>query len=221
MPEFYIEKSKRRTVTIHIRDDGAIMVRTPMRFPEYKVQQVLSQHHDWIIQKRELMLRKKKDIPDKKYIEGEGFLYQGITYPLHITLKQEEPLMFNDAFFLVTFNQKKARDYFISWYKKRALEKVIERTVFFAELAGLTFRSIALSEATTKWGSCSSEGELLYNWKLIMAPPQVLDYVVAHEVSHLAHHNHSASFWRHVERLFSQYEIYKRWLKQNSHLLRI
>lgn len=221
MKDVHIEKSARRTVTIHIREDGHVVVKTPMRFPEHKVNDVLREHHDWIIRKQELMLRKVKEIPEKQFIENEGFLYQGVTYPLHLTLKQDEPLKFHEAFYLVKFNQKKARDFFISWYKKQALEKVSERTAMFAELSGVTYKNIGLSEATTKWGSCSSDGELLYNWKLIMAPPLVLDYVVAHEVSHVTHHNHSTSFWNTVERLFPQYEVYKRWLKQNGHLLRV
>jgi len=81
---------------------------------------------------------------------------------------------------------------------------------------GRPFRKITLRDTRSRWGSCSHDGSLSYSWRLIMAPPEVLDYVAAHEVAHLAQMNHSPAFWAEVERLFPGYETPRAWLKRHG-----
>ena len=88
-----------------------------------------------------------------------------------------------------------------------------ERTAYFAERMGVTYNRITIREQKTRWGSCSSAGNLNFNWKLILAPPQALDYVVVHELCHLHEFNHSPRFWRLVESQMPDYEAWKKWLK--------
>lgn len=95
----------------------------------------------------------------------------------------------------------------------RALERIRARIAHFAPRIGVAFGGrVAIREQKTRWGSCSGKGNLNFNWKLIMAPPQVLDYVVIHELCHLREFNHSPRFWALVEGQMPEYKSWKKWL---------
>ncbi len=81
---------------------------------------------------------------------------------------------------------------------------------------GREYARISMRDTRSRWGSCSSVGALMYSWRLIMAPPGVLEYVAAHEVAHLRHMNHSARFWEEVENLYGDYEAPRLWLRENG-----
>ncbi|MCP5037322.1 MAG: M48 family metallopeptidase [Rhodobacteraceae bacterium] len=88
-----------------------------------------------------------------------------------------------------------------------------------ADTLGRGFSAVTLRDTRSRWGSCSAEGRLMFSWRLIMAPPEVLDYVAAHEVAHLVEMNHSPDFWANVERLCSDYHQPRRWLRENGPVL--
>ena len=96
---------------------------------------------------------------------------------------------------------------------QRALERIRERLNVFAPRMGCEYGRVAVRDQRSRWGSCSSKHNLNFNWKLIMAPPQVLDYVVIHELCHLHEFNHSARFWKLVSAQMPEYEAWKKWLK--------
>ncbi len=89
----------------------------------------------------------------------------------------------------------------------------------YAAQIGRRYSRITLRDTRSRWGSCTADGALMYSWRLIMAPPDVLDYVAAHEVAHLAEMNHSDAFWRVVEKICPTYQKHRRWLRQNGDLL--
>ena len=101
-------------------------------------------------------------------------------------------------------------------YIRKAKETITKRVSYFARLMGVSYRNITIREQKTRWGSCSSEKNLNFNWKLILAPPEVLDYVVVHELCHLKEMNHSKAFWDEVGKVMPEYETYKLWLKENG-----
>ena len=98
----------------------------------------------------------------------------------------------------------------------KALEVIPMRVEYFANIMGVTYGNITIRNQKTRWGSCSSEKNLNFNWKLILAPPEVLDYVVVHELCHLKEMNHSKAFWDEVGKVMPEYETYKLWLKENG-----
>lgn len=81
---------------------------------------------------------------------------------------------------------------------------------------GRPFRAITLRDTRSRWGSCTQDGRLMFSWRLAMAPPQVLDYVAAHEVAHLAHMDHSPAFWAATGRLFPDYAVQRKWLRRHG-----
>lgn len=105
------------------------------------------------------------------------------------------------------------------WLKKQALSDLKQRSAFHADRLGVTFGAISIRAQSTRWGSCSSEGNLSYNWRLILAPSFVLDYVAAHEVAHICEMNHSQAFWDRVAQTLPDMERGKSWLKSNGNQL--
>ncbi len=100
--------------------------------------------------------------------------------------------------------------------KLLARERLLQASTRHAQALGRSFTGLTLRDTRSRWGSCSSEGRLMYSWRLVMAPPDVLDYVAAHEVAHLAHMDHSSAFWATVERLRPDYRPHRAWLRKNG-----
>lgn len=106
-----------------------------------------------------------------------------------------------------------------AFLKHLALQRLRTACDGFSSALGREYRTIALRDTRSRWGSCSSDGRLMFSWRLAMAPPEVLDYVAAHEVAHLAHMDHSPRFWAQVEALFPRHKPYRDWLRQNGNQL--
>ena len=100
--------------------------------------------------------------------------------------------------------------------QQEACRKIPERTACFAEKIGVSYGRITLRQQKTRWGSCSANGNLNFNWLLILAPPEVLDYVVVHELCHRKEMNHSQAFWKEVGAVLPNYKEQKKWLKENG-----
>lgn len=101
-------------------------------------------------------------------------------------------------------------------YRNAARQRLEERVAFYHTRTGGRYTSITVRDQKTRWGSCSSRGTLSFNYRLIFAPPQVLDYVVVHELCHLTHMNHSKDFWNKVASVMPEYKVYRLWLKEHG-----
>jgi predicted metal-dependent hydrolase len=99
---------------------------------------------------------------------------------------------------------------------ERAVEEIPKRVAHYAALMGVTYGRITIRNQKTRWGSCSSKGNLNFNCLLMLAPEQVMDYVVVHELSHRIYMNHSAAFWKTVEAYMPEYAQWRKWLKDNG-----
>lgn len=106
-------------------------------------------------------------------------------------------------------------------YRETAKEYFPKRAAYYAALLGVSYDRIRIAGQKTRWGSCSSNKTLSFNWKLMLAPPKVLDYVVVHEICHLREMNHSPRFWALVESLMPDYKQQRKWLKENGHTLEL
>ncbi len=104
----------------------------------------------------------------------------------------------------------------LAYLKLRARHRIDDRVTHYAARLGKVPRSVRLRDTRSRWGSCSAAGDLMFSWRLIMAPAEVLDYVVAHEVAHLAQMNHSPAFWAEVARLMPDYAAPREWLRRHG-----
>jgi len=105
------------------------------------------------------------------------------------------------------------------WLKREAHKKIVERAALYADMLEVRPKRITIRDTTSRWGSCSSHRSLSFSWRLIMAPPHVLDYVVAHEVAHLRELNHAPRFWRLLDTIMPGYERAQNWLTENGSIL--
>jgi predicted metal-dependent hydrolase len=110
---------------------------------------------------------------------------------------------------------RRVRDFF----KREAKRDLDDASRRYAALLGVTLKRVAIRDQTSRWGSCTAAGALSYSWRLILAPPYVLDYLAAHEVAHLVEMNHSPEFWRVVARICPEWERAKGWLHANGNAL--
>lgn len=101
-------------------------------------------------------------------------------------------------------------------YRNTARQVFTERVAFFHPLTKGSYTSITIRDQKSRWGSCSSRGTLSFNYRLIFAPPKVLDYVVIHELCHLTHFNHSKEFWNMVGQIMPDYKVCQKWLKDHG-----
>lgn len=101
-------------------------------------------------------------------------------------------------------------------YRNAARAQLEARVAFYQPLTGGHYSSITVRDQKTRWGSCSSRGTLSFNYRLIFAPPAVLDYVVVHELCHLTHMNHSKDFWNLVASVMPEYAVHKKWLREHG-----
>ena len=104
----------------------------------------------------------------------------------------------------------------IVWYKEQAFEKITESANHYSQISGWKYKTINITSAQGRWGSCSSSGSINFSWKLIMAPFDVVEYVVVHELAHITEKNHSARFWNKVKSILPNYKTQEKWLKENG-----
>lgn len=106
-----------------------------------------------------------------------------------------------------------------AWAKVLARDRLAKASTHYAGLVGRSYSSLALRDTRSRWGSCSPEGRLMYSWRLILAPPLVLDYVAAHEVAHLVEMNHSPAYWAVVSRICPGWQAHRAWLHEHGQAL--
>ncbi|MBI5180802.1 MAG: M48 family metallopeptidase [Nitrospirae bacterium] len=224
MTEIKIDKiirSKRRTIALEIAQDASLIVRAPYRTPLDFIERIVFKKRFWIKEKQGFVRGRYTKTAPKEFVSGEGFLYLGDMYKLEIIDTLNMPMLFNNGFQVSRKNIDSAKEILIAWYKEQAHQKISERAIWHSSLSGLKYNKIRISNAQRRWGSCSSKRNLSFSWRLIMAPLNVIDYVVVHELAHLEENNHSKRFWDKVKIMMPDYKQYKKWLKENRHLLDI
>jgi hypothetical protein len=197
-----------------IEQDGSLTVRAPQRFSRANIDQLVLEKAGWI-RERQAWVRQHSTAPHR-YEEGELFYYLGKTYPLSYADRQKQPLILIDTFQLDRPSKTQAKKVFNAWYRDQARQIIGERASILANLHHLVFKDLHITSARTRWGSCSSSGALNFTWRLVMAPLEVIDYVIIHELAHLKIHNHSSEFWNYVEQLSPNYRTLRKWLEDNG-----
>lgn len=215
-----IIRSKRRTFSIEIERDGSLTVRAPNRASSKSIREVVGRKTDWIERKQRQAREKFSRTQPKEFKSGEEFLYLGRTFKLLLDADANHPLSYNgQEFVLSTGCVDTARAVFTEWYREQANSVIAERAEHYSAISGIKYNRIKITNARKRWGSCSIKGNLCFSWRLVMAPPEVIDYVVVHELAHVELKDHSRRFWRKVETIMPEYKARRRWLKENNYQL--
>lgn len=206
--------SRRRTIALIVQKDGSLTVRAPLHMPLASIEQFVHKHSAWVLKKQSQM-KASTGMRPRSFKEGEAFLFLGKEYPLKIVAAQRPSLIFSSGRFrLAQSALPKASQTFIRWYKLQARQLISERVASLSKVHHFTYGKVRISSATTRWGSCSSLGTLSFTWRLILAPAEIIDYVIIHELVHTRVRNHSHKFWQQVSLIMPDYPDRLSWLKK-------
>jgi hypothetical protein len=193
------------------RLDGRVTLSLPPRARESEAMAFLQAQEDWI---RKALVNV---VPSGTVSLGAEIPVEGQMVRL-VPGKGRSPMLIGDEL-LVPGDEARAGVRVAAYLKHQARDRLAQASDMYASRIGRRYRTLTLRDTRSRWGSCTAEAGLMYSWRLIMAPPLVLDYVAAHEVAHLAEMNHSSRFWAIVADLMPDYERHRRWLKTEGHAL--
>ena len=224
-PVEVIRTDRKRSASIYLDGEG-IKVRVPKGLSDSHVRDLITRKSPWI--KRKLKEAELTAPPKhKEFVSGETFSYLGRNYRLKVLSGDTSSLKLRGGYLEASTSgssktrEEEVRSLLLGWYRRHAQERLEEKTHRYAKILQVEPNCVSVKDYKSRWGSCSTTGDISYNWRIVMAPHRIVDYVVVHELCHLLEHNHSAIYWRHVERIIPDFQECRKWLKRNSERLRI
>lgn len=213
-----IIRSNRKTLSVSVTALGELIVRAPMRLSEERIFAFLTEKQAWILRQKSKTAGAGSRLPTEN-LDGFRFLLLGEEYTVRlydgarIVCRAEEK-----ALFLPKTNSKER---LVKWLKDNARRILTELTESYSARLNAPYRSIAITSAKSRWGSCSGENAIRYTFRLIYAPKAVVEYVVVHELCHVFEKNHSSAFWALVARSIPDWKTRRKWLKDNRFVMEI
>jgi hypothetical protein len=210
-------RSKRRTLAIEIGSDGAILVRAPKRAAQKHIDAFIVSQQDWISRKRtDMVQRPQPEI--KAYRDGETFLYLGESCRLCVVDQPKPAVAIEGTRLTIAASElPRAAPAVEKWYRTQARRVFGESIEKYGEIMGCRPSVVRITSPRLRWGSCGARGGINLNWRLIMAPPEIIDYIVVHELAHLKYRGHGRLFWDFVGRFCPEHRQLRKWLKDNGH----
>lgn len=187
------------------RLDGRVTLSLPLRAPEREAMAFLKAQEGWL---RNALAR----LPQTAVV-GLGTVLPVEGHSLHLGPGPGRSLRIDGSNLLVPGDPAHAGARVQAWLKALARDRLVQASDHYAAQIGRKVTRVSLRDTRSRWGSCTADGALMYSWRLIMAPPEVLRYVAAHEVAHLVEMNHSPRFWAVVERLYPGWQAQRAWLR--------
>jgi predicted metal-dependent hydrolase len=219
---YAIERGRRRkTVAIGVDPVDGVYVRAPGDTPTTKLDAIVHRKARWILERQ----RRHEDLPPpptpREFVSGETFRYLGRQYRLKLerTADADALVRIAEGRLIVPVaskesSQASARERLVGWYRERAAIRVPERVEAWSAKLGLHPSSVLIREPKKRWGSADASGNVRFNWRIIQTPTRLIDYVVAHELVHLAHPDHTRDFWSALGRAMPDYEIRREALRR-------
>ena len=209
--EYLTKRSKRKTLAIHITKNG-LEVRAPLKMSQRYIDSFVSAKANWIQKKLEYMESLKTSESKFKIDYGSTILFMGRDYIITALDENEDQrkiyLSDNEVKVAPGKTETELKACLISFYKAYAKEQIFNRVKYYCRIMKIPIPKVRITSAKTRWGSCSSEGNINFSWLLVMADANAIDYVVIHELAHLTHHNHSEKFWKLVKKYCPEFWIH-------------
>jgi predicted metal-dependent hydrolase len=221
--DYALLRSKRSTIGFLVSDEG-LRVTAPKWVTIGEIENAIREKQRWILTKlnerRERSARRLQ--PQMQWRDGATLPYLGHDITLRIRAGQRAGVQLDEETRELNVSlpadagEQQLKDRVQGWLQARAEELFGKRLMVYAEKLGVSYRSFALSSATTQWGSCTSDGRIRLNWRLMHFALPLIDYVIAHELAHLREMNHGPEFWATVQSIFPEFETAKRALRENA-----
>ncbi len=214
MTEYTVTRAERKTAAIYVHEDGSVEVRCPQNFPAREIEKFVLQNLKTLEKK---IAQTKARVLEKEafFIEPGGKLrFLGVDYPLEqVTVAK---IGFDGSRFYIPYEMdaEEIKSSIVEVYKRLAEKWLNRKTQEYAKIMSLNPVHVKVNSAKTRWGSCSGKNSINYSWRLIMADERCVDYVVIHELAHIAEHNHSKKFWAIVEKYMPDYKAQEKGLKE-------
>jgi len=221
-----IRKPNKKDISITVDLHEGVQVIAPESVSQERLDEIMYQKAPWILKKQYAFREMEDEAAPLEFLSGEKIRYLGRAYRLKVTKKNSDQplLLFKNGRFLATlpsgYSQEQQTEELkrlcIDWYKAQGTSKLKERLKHYSKLTELTPSSVVLKDQEKRWGSCTKKGELLINWRIMMAPLRIVDYVLVHEMAHLKVPDHSEAFWSYLRSIMPDYEERKEWLRING-----
>lgn len=217
-------KPFKRTCTISVDWRTGVSVVVPEGIGQERIEAILRRKAPWILRKLAELREIQPLCVRREFISGEKFPYLGRQYRLKVIAREDvsdASLTFQNGRFLAVvppssspaWRRERLRRAFRDWYVRHGLGKIEQRIQRFAPRLGVRPSRIVIKDQKSRWGSCTKNGTININWRILMAPMRIVDYVVVHELSHLIHADHSPDFWSVVASVMPDYRERKEWLR--------
>ena len=209
--------ARAKSYRLSIPHSGGPLLSLPPHGKWAEAEAFLLRHHNW------LAARIKRAPDAASFADGGVVPLRGVDHRIvatgRVRGRVEVAELDGELVILVPGDAAHQARRLIDWFKDEAQADLVLRSAFHAERLGVTVKTVKMRSQASRWGSCSSAGNINYNWRLVLAPAFVLDYVAAHEVAHLVEMNHSAAFWATVKRTLPDMERGRAWLKAHGRQL--
>ncbi|MCO1604018.1 M48 family metallopeptidase [Desulfosporosinus nitroreducens] len=217
-----------RRITLSILEDR-VRISAPKNVSAKQLKDLVNAKQEWIL--KHWLVKQDAMKSPARYIDGEQFLYRGNTIELKIiryprklirVFLEGQSLVVNLPMDLLEQDcASNIMEALKLWYKAQARKILQDKLDIQAKRMQVSFQTFRLKEQKTRWGSCSSKGNLNLNWRIIMAPDPAMDYIIIHELAHLTHLNHSNQFWQRVAEFMPEYADWRKWFKDHGQNLRL
>ena len=222
---YRIRRSTRaRTARINVSPDGVEVV-VPRRFPERDVEPFVREKSAWIERTLRRFAESEREFPPARVEDGGEVPYLGERLRLRVVRepgrRRPHVKRRGDALNVALPPGHDPGDALERWYRRQAATEIAPRLDAACARAGVSYRALSIRAQRTRWASCSSSGTMSFNWRLLLAPAAILDYVVEHEVTHLEVPDHSPRFWRLLGSRWPNWRRDEAWLRRHGHALRL
>lgn len=225
-PQLYQLRRSRRAkhLLLHVDTLGQVELVVPWRASFKEAERFIAERHDWLARRVAQAQQRVAGLPRYRFVSGERlpFLGEQLELVIRRSASRQRARVTRDGKRLVVEAPTDTHEPLPAierWYKKQARQFVAQSAPPLAQQIGVTITRLAIGSYRSQWGSATKAGRLALNWRLMLAPAAVMRYVIAHEVAHLRHPNHSPQFWELVEQLQPGYRHQRRWLRQHEHEL--
>jgi predicted metal-dependent hydrolase len=213
---------RRKTIELSVDRNGHVLLYAPVNATLAMLEMMVQGKLLWIYQQLGRKQEELHHLPEKEYVSGEGFYYRGRKYRLKViddirAYRIGQHLSFlNGRFLMPRLAALKGRETFITWYKAKAAEWIPRRVQLLQDRVGIRPDTIEIQDLGFRWGSCTDKGKLLFHWRIILLPPEQIDYLIQHELVHMHEHNHSPAFYERLRRAVPDYERHEEWLRRHG-----
>lgn len=194
---YELQRSKRKTLAIQITKDASVLVKAPMRLSKRYIDTFVNEKKDWIETHLTVMQNRCQEREHFTINDGTRIWYLGREYP--VKTGAETSRFDGETFYLMGETQEDIRKSAVSVYCQLAMDYIQPLINSYATQMDVQPTSVKISDARTRWGSCSGKNRINFAWRLILTSPACVEYVVVHELAHIKEHNHSKRFWNIVE----------------------